>query len=43
MDEGSLFPSLEGDYAQHNGFFKGIESLDASCFYGRSFGFQVDF
>jgi hypothetical protein len=41
MDEGSLFPSLQGDYSAHNGFFKGIESLDASCFYGRSFGFQV--
>ncbi|KAI6177498.1 Hosl-1 [Aphelenchoides bicaudatus] len=40
LDEGSLFPSLEGDYSLHDGFFKGIESLDASCFYGRSFGFQ---
>lgn len=43
LDEGSLFPSLEGDYSVHDGFFKGLESLDASCFYGRSFGFQVSF
>jgi hypothetical protein len=42
MDEGSLFPSLEGNYNIHDGFFKAIESLDASCFYGRAFGFQVD-
>ncbi|KAI6182701.1 hypothetical protein M3Y97_00409100 [Aphelenchoides bicaudatus] len=40
LDEGSLFPSLEGDYSIHDGFFKGLESLDASCFYGRAFGFQ---
>jgi hormone-sensitive lipase len=41
LEEGSLFPSLKGNYSIHDGFFKGLESLDASCFYGRAFGFQV--
>ncbi|KAI6239120.1 hypothetical protein M3Y99_00615300 [Aphelenchoides fujianensis] len=40
LDENSLFPKLTGDYTMYHGILKGIESLDASCFYGRSFGFQ---
>ncbi|KAI6218452.1 hypothetical protein M3Y95_01165700 [Aphelenchoides besseyi] len=40
LEENSLFPSLDGDYSLYHGILKGIESLDASCFYGRSFGFQ---
>ncbi|KAL3112735.1 hypothetical protein niasHT_019709 [Heterodera trifolii] len=40
LDGGSLFPPLEGDYQQYNILFKGIESLDGSCFYGRPLGFQ---
>jgi hypothetical protein len=43
LDENSLFPSLDGDYQQYNVMFRGIESLDGSCFYGRSLGFQVQF
>jgi hormone-sensitive lipase len=43
LEEGSLFPSLEGDYSIHDGFLKGLESLDASCFYGRAFGSQVGY
>ena len=30
---------MEGDYNKFHGLLKGIESLDATCFYGRSFGF----
>ncbi|KAI6202814.1 hypothetical protein M3Y94_00483700 [Aphelenchoides besseyi] len=40
LDEKSLFPSLDCEYSSYHGMLKGIESLDASCFYGRSFGFQ---
>ncbi|KAI6219526.1 hypothetical protein M3Y99_01656000 [Aphelenchoides fujianensis] len=40
LEENSLFPKLAGDYTKYQGLLKGIESLDASCFYGRSFGFQ---
>ncbi|KAI6187983.1 Hormone-sensitive lipase [Aphelenchoides besseyi] len=40
LDENSLFPSLHCDYSSYRGMLKGIESLDASCFYGRTFGFQ---
>uniref|UniRef100_A0A914H190 Hormone-sensitive lipase n=1 Tax=Globodera rostochiensis TaxID=31243 RepID=A0A914H190_GLORO len=40
LDGDSLFPPLEGDYQQYNILFKGIESLDGSCFYGRPLGFQ---
>uniref|UniRef100_A0A915DPR8 Hormone-sensitive lipase n=1 Tax=Ditylenchus dipsaci TaxID=166011 RepID=A0A915DPR8_9BILA len=40
LDQDSLFPPLGGDYEQFNGIMKGIESLDASCFYGRLLGFQ---
>jgi hypothetical protein len=41
LDESSLFPPLDSDYQQYNILFRGIESLDGSCFYGRSLGFQV--
>ncbi|KAI6179357.1 HSL-N domain-containing protein [Aphelenchoides besseyi] len=40
LDENSLFPSLDCDYSFYHGMLKGIESLDASCFYGRTFGVQ---
>ncbi|KAI1693883.1 alpha/beta hydrolase fold domain-containing protein [Ditylenchus destructor] len=40
LDDDSLFPPLNSDYEQFNGILKGIESLDASCFYGRHLGFQ---
>ncbi|KAI6192718.1 Hosl-1 [Aphelenchoides besseyi] len=40
LDENSLFPSLDCDYSLYHGMLKGIEGLDASCFYGRTFGFQ---
>ena len=43
LDENSLFPPLDGDYQQYNIMFRGIESLDGSCFYGRPLGFQVVF
>ena len=41
LEEGSLFPPLEGDYQKYNVLLKSIESLDATCFYGRPIGFQV--
>jgi len=41
LDSGSLFPPLDSEYSQYNKILKGIESLDASCFYGRLFGSQV--
>ena len=41
LAEGSLFPPLEGDYQKYNVLLKSIESLDATCFYGRPIGFQV--
>nr|CAD2147274.1 unnamed protein product [Meloidogyne enterolobii] len=40
LDNNSLFPPLNSDYQQYNIMFRGIENLDASCFYGRSLGFQ---
>ncbi|KAI6178113.1 hypothetical protein M3Y98_00465900 [Aphelenchoides besseyi] len=40
LDENSLFPSLDCDYSLYHGMLKGIEGLDASCFYGRAFGFR---
>ncbi|KAH7728848.1 Protein C46C11.1 b [Aphelenchoides avenae] len=40
LDPGCLFPPLEGDYSQYSFVFKGIESLDATCFYGRALGHQ---
>ncbi|CAD5216034.1 unnamed protein product [Bursaphelenchus okinawaensis] len=40
MPSSSLFPPLDSDYMKYSGVLKGIENLDASCFYGRSFGFQ---
>ncbi|KAI6201604.1 Hormone-sensitive lipase [Aphelenchoides besseyi] len=40
LDENSLFPSLDCEYSLYRRMLKGIESLDASCFYGRTFGFQ---
>ncbi|KAL7075621.1 hypothetical protein ACQ4LE_005412 [Meloidogyne hapla] len=40
LDGSSLFPPLDSDYQQYNIMFRGIENLDASCFYGRSLGFQ---
>uniref|UniRef100_A0A7E4VSK6 Hormone-sensitive lipase n=1 Tax=Panagrellus redivivus TaxID=6233 RepID=A0A7E4VSK6_PANRE len=40
FEENSLFPPLDGDYEQYNGFFRGIENLDTSCFYARPLGFQ---
>jgi len=43
LDNNSLFPPLNSDYQQYNIMFRGIENLDASCFYGRSLGFQVNF
>uniref|UniRef100_A0AC35TKH2 ETS domain-containing protein n=1 Tax=Rhabditophanes sp. KR3021 TaxID=114890 RepID=A0AC35TKH2_9BILA len=37
----SLFPPIDKeDYTPYFGVFKGIESLDASCFYSRPLGFQ---
>ena len=41
LEEGSLFPPLEGDYQKYSVLLKSIESLDATCFYGRPIGFQV--
>lgn len=40
LGEGELFPSLRGNYSIHDDFFKSLENLDSSCFYGRAFGFQ---
>ncbi|VDD95568.1 unnamed protein product [Enterobius vermicularis] len=41
LAENSLFPPLNDDYSKHKKLLKGIEALDASCFYGRALGFQV--
>uniref|UniRef100_A0A915EKV5 Hormone-sensitive lipase n=1 Tax=Ditylenchus dipsaci TaxID=166011 RepID=A0A915EKV5_9BILA len=40
LEPDSLFPPLNCEYGQFNNVLKGIESLDASCFYGRLLGFQ---
>ncbi|KAI1731965.1 alpha/beta hydrolase fold domain-containing protein [Ditylenchus destructor] len=40
LQENSLFPPLDSDYDQFHGILKAVESLDASCFYGRPLGFQ---
>ncbi|KAI1725470.1 alpha/beta hydrolase fold domain-containing protein [Ditylenchus destructor] len=40
LQENSLFPPLDTDYEQFHGILKAVESLDASCFYGRPLGFQ---
>ncbi|TMS36568.1 hypothetical protein L596_003703 [Steinernema carpocapsae] len=40
LEPNSLFPPLDGDYSQYHALLKGIEALDASCFYARALGFQ---
>uniref|UniRef100_A0A0N5B1D1 Hormone-sensitive lipase n=1 Tax=Syphacia muris TaxID=451379 RepID=A0A0N5B1D1_9BILA len=40
LSDNSLFPPLDGDCKKYTRLLRGIEALDASCFYGRALGFQ---